>query len=368
VILFSDKNSRLTWSLLTLPPLVGIGLISYSLYLWHWPVIVFSRFAGVYSTAFQIALTVILAYISYRYVEKPLRFCDNQRFRRRFSLLLIATLLSLLLPFAINRSGTKYKLPQFSHSINLEPGNKEPRYGDFTGSVHTGLSLFAADVETPDVVILGDSHSLMFFPALRACCEKLNLKLTFFGADGATSPFLIEEGSQLLDYGIGWNATSRKAFDEDRIQFIKKSKPRYVFICARWSMYQSWTRSRFDDHLSRIGEVCSESKIIFIGQPPELPFGDAGFTSGVLNHPTLRVLSEPPFATAHRQKIHTRLRQFCKSQPNCHFIDTEYHYLRSGRPYFMEGDTLFYNDDDHLSVEGAMRATSSIEEVLRRLR
>lgn len=368
VILFSDNKSRFTWPLLTLPPLVGIGLISYSLYLWHWPVIVFSRLAGIYSMVFMVVLTLVLAYFSYRLIEKPLRFCDNQRFRCRFSLLLGATLLSLLLPFVIKRAGTRYKSPDFSHSINLEPGNTNPHYGDFTGSARTGLSLFSPNDGAGDVVVLGDSHSLMFFPPIRESCAKLGLKLTFFGADGGTSPFFMEEGAQLLDYGKGWSYTDRKAFDHNRIQYIKESKPRYVFICARWSTYHSWNKIRFSEHLKRIREASSSSTLIFVGQPPELPFGSEGFTTGVLDHPTLRAFSELPYATDFRQIIHARLREFCASNQDCHFIETEQHYLRSGKPYFMEGETLFYKDDDHLSIAGAMLARSSIEELLRRLR
>lgn len=58
------------------PFLIGVGLLSYSLYLWHWPVICISRWTigtPVWSLPFQLALIVVLSLISYRYVEQPLR-------------------------------------------------------------------------------------------------------------------------------------------------------------------------------------------------------------------------------------------------------------------------------------------------------
>ncbi|WP_156456084.1 acyltransferase family protein, partial [Sphingomonas sp. CCH9-E2] len=64
--------------LLALPPLRAIGLISYSLYLWHWPIVVFYRLmfgeiAG-RGTAAALALAAIaVAAISYRLVERPAR-------------------------------------------------------------------------------------------------------------------------------------------------------------------------------------------------------------------------------------------------------------------------------------------------------
>jgi peptidoglycan/LPS O-acetylase OafA/YrhL len=55
---------------------VGVGLISYSLYLWHWTVFAFARVYGVRSAAAflpLIALSLAIAYLSWRYVEKPFR-------------------------------------------------------------------------------------------------------------------------------------------------------------------------------------------------------------------------------------------------------------------------------------------------------
>ena len=65
-------------NLLTLRPVVWIGLISYSLYLWHWPVIVLARHASIGElTAFQKLLLVpmmtLLAILSWRFVEQPFR-------------------------------------------------------------------------------------------------------------------------------------------------------------------------------------------------------------------------------------------------------------------------------------------------------
>ena len=64
------------YNLLTLKPVVFIGLISYSLYLWHWSVLVISRWTiGVHwwSLPIQLGITFSLAFISYRYIESPLR-------------------------------------------------------------------------------------------------------------------------------------------------------------------------------------------------------------------------------------------------------------------------------------------------------
>jgi peptidoglycan/LPS O-acetylase OafA/YrhL len=65
---------------------VGVGLISYSLYLWHWPIIVFTEYsteqslAGGMSIAVMVA-SVAAAYLSWRFVERPFR--QSSRFDRK---------------------------------------------------------------------------------------------------------------------------------------------------------------------------------------------------------------------------------------------------------------------------------------------
>ena len=77
IILFAEKE---TWvgRLLSLPALVGIGLVSYSAYLWHQPLFVFSRINSYEELSVTTwlglsLLSFVLAYISWRWVEKPLR-------------------------------------------------------------------------------------------------------------------------------------------------------------------------------------------------------------------------------------------------------------------------------------------------------
>lgn len=77
VILFGGTGT-VTARLLSLPPFVGIGLISYSAYLWHQPLLAFARlrWAGEPPAALLLALAALsfaLAYLSWRFVEQPFR-------------------------------------------------------------------------------------------------------------------------------------------------------------------------------------------------------------------------------------------------------------------------------------------------------
>lgn len=78
VIHAGDGRSRVLARLLCPPPVLYLGLISYSLYLWHWPLIVFARFATQMRDDTGLALpllgaSIVLAAASHRFIEAPFR-------------------------------------------------------------------------------------------------------------------------------------------------------------------------------------------------------------------------------------------------------------------------------------------------------
>ena len=77
IIAAGQAGDSLVGRLLSLPPVVFVGLISYSLYLWHWPVIFFERsVAEVLTTTSRLLVVLysfVLAILSWQFVEKPFR-------------------------------------------------------------------------------------------------------------------------------------------------------------------------------------------------------------------------------------------------------------------------------------------------------
>ena len=77
IILFSSPQT-MVGRLLSIKPLVAVGLISYGAYLWHWPLLVFARHLSItepseLTFAILALLSFPLAYLSWRYIEKPFR-------------------------------------------------------------------------------------------------------------------------------------------------------------------------------------------------------------------------------------------------------------------------------------------------------
>lgn len=95
LIISAGANSWLNARLLGNPVMVWLGLISYPLYLWHWPVLVYLKIAFVEisdsARIAAVAASLLLATLTYHFVEKPVRY----RMAQRTSVSMLMTLLAL---------------------------------------------------------------------------------------------------------------------------------------------------------------------------------------------------------------------------------------------------------------------------------
>ena len=96
------KETTTVYKTLTHPKIIYLGLISYSLYLWHWSVLSISRWTiGIHwwSVPFQFALMFALAMASYQWIETPLR--RNRWFRQRWKTISAGGFLLFFLSFGL---------------------------------------------------------------------------------------------------------------------------------------------------------------------------------------------------------------------------------------------------------------------------
>jgi peptidoglycan/LPS O-acetylase OafA/YrhL len=113
------KNSFVNKAL-SLSPIVFIGLISYSLYLWHWPLVVFIRYMGIEFTtglsSLIVIVSIILGWLSWKYVETPFRTSKHTEFKPIIkNYYLLPASLTIILGFGITIS---YGIPgRFSPDV-----------------------------------------------------------------------------------------------------------------------------------------------------------------------------------------------------------------------------------------------------------
>lgn len=167
---------------------VGIGLISYPLYLWHWPILVYERilFGPDMNPLYKvggIVLTFIIASLSNRYIERPIIKATSPR----ISLFLGTASVSLLLLGAVLFSNTasaetsKNSDDDFkAKSVQFERSRKS----DGTCEKNNALKPVTEEVcisnsKAPQVLFVGDSHAMALHSAIVA--NEYQLSAMFIG-------------------------------------------------------------------------------------------------------------------------------------------------------------------------------------------
>jgi peptidoglycan/LPS O-acetylase OafA/YrhL len=219
--------------------MVAVGLISYPLYLWHWPLLAFGRiFAGnaVPSRAVRLALVAVaflLAWLSTELVEKRFR---HTKVRARIVLLpatMVACLgLGLLAYVQILRPRNSGPvLDEIVHAagdFDFPAGLQEVTWG--------GQRYFATAKDGERVLLLGDSHIQQYCPRLSWLAQRSApiLTPTWVAALGACVPI---PGA----FEDSWRRVGCAALKEHALALARDPKTKAVILGAYWDYY--FTRS-----------------------------------------------------------------------------------------------------------------------------
>lgn len=168
ILIFFDKSSPLS-KFLSLKPIVFIGLISYSWYLWHLPVLAFAKnysLTGIsnLSIVLLIILSFVLACFSWKFVEKPIR--DGILSKKNFILSISALSLSIIV--------FSFFLIFNEKSINNIPNDYlEPNYGikDRECNFKT-IDECILNTES-ELILWGDSYAMHLSQAISSSATKI---------------------------------------------------------------------------------------------------------------------------------------------------------------------------------------------------
>lgn len=149
-------NGSIINNTLSLSPFIFIGNLSYSLYLWHWPILAFFRYytesynLDTFLIIFYIIVSILLSLISYYLIENPLRKKGTRFTIIGISFIIVLLALSFYSNPIINRL--------FSPSIDV----KYSRYADPNEICHNQIlsSCYRGKKSTKaDILVIGDSHT-----------------------------------------------------------------------------------------------------------------------------------------------------------------------------------------------------------------
>lgn len=202
LLIVSGQGSWVGRNLFSNKVLVWFGLISFPLYLWHWPLLVFAKMLGNDSRLMikiAMALAIFLAWLSYRYVEKPIRYGKNQK-RNTILLILGMCLLAIGGSSIYLAGGVTSRIDDGQGGKLAAQYRSQLEWPETYNSSAACRAKYGADQyclvgddsKPPTVALIGDSHANHFYPGLNKYYQEHGGNLILLGSGGCPPFFDID--------------------------------------------------------------------------------------------------------------------------------------------------------------------------------
>jgi peptidoglycan/LPS O-acetylase OafA/YrhL len=368
VILAGGLGSRLVRALLTPRPMVFVGLISYSLYLWHWPILAYLKYFYTTLEPIQVALAVplmfVLATLSYRFVELPARqWRPRPRIQVTRLFLLPAGLLVVTSAIVVASDGLRPVIeadPTFAAAVEraqvaIRPPLSYPsdcQLGSFEADVlrqdRCVIRPAGAPAGEPDILLWGDSHAAAYIGVLGGIGE--HAAIAFRNASFSTCPPV---------FGGTWGAAQYRggctSFRDLVQEAIAGGAFRTVFIGSAWGNDDADPGFRAALESSVAAMTDAGLSVVILGQAPTFERYDRDCVIRTLRLPVVDCVARATTIDPGEPPINGYLAALAASQPGVSFLSIHDLVCRDGScSPFLDGQPIYY-DSGHLSMEGSWR-------------
>lgn len=371
----------------------SVGLISYSLYLWHWPIFVLTSYyingeIGIGLRLAMLAVVFMLAYLSWRYIEQPFR--DRRRFGRK-TIFLLAGLCSAILATVgyifyrtdgmLDRFDGKDRPLVIAASDFLQHGGTcfDGANPEYPGLPYCKLGVQSAP---PTFLVWGDSHGRAYRDGIHEAAERLGRGGLLVWSGGC--PPVADLGKREIFDPPGGDAACTAA--NHRLHELIDQTPslRSVILIGRWSYYLTGRglgldsanqitlfdrdgvaptsdvgRVRlFDEQfLANVRFMRSRGLNVFVlEQTPEVPYNKAAsfarsYIAGKITVPDIIARSTVPESEVkERQRQFTSLSSALARSGDVTVIPTHDYFCHGGRCSAWIGDAPALFDNNHVTV------------------
>jgi peptidoglycan/LPS O-acetylase OafA/YrhL len=371
IILFSSPRT-LVGRLLGTKLLVGTGLISYSAYLWHQPIFAFARHRSLTAPSEILfsalaVLTFPLAYLSWRYIERPFRNKGVVSRKATFSFAMIGSVVFIAIGLVGHISGGFNGRPTKS-GLTLQSIEEKRKVNYGLSKICEGSFTLSPDCRTsdePEILIWGDSHAMHLVQGIMASNPDAKIiQMT----KSVCGPFFDVAPVALPDYPASW-ARGCLEFSGKVHEWLKANNTvKYVVISSPFNQYLSKGAAL----LFRSGDLV-DANIDLAAKEFKKTLGELesmGITPIVFSPPPAngvdigRCLARAEFLGLNLDKCNFRLDELIQDRLDSYnFIETikeNYRVVRLDniicdsslcKTHF--GSTFIYRDGGHLSHEGS---------------
>lgn len=387
-IITTGHKAWINTSVLSNRLLVWIGLISFPLYLWHWPLLSFARIMEGSKPDWQlrtvlVAIAFALATVTYYGIERPIRFGRNMRFKT-YALIMMISLLGTLGFVTYIQDGFKFRTTDKAIEAQLADLEFDIPDGEewYCKNMSHGSPRCHSTGPSPSVVVVGDSHALTIYSGLRERFKAKGQDIGLYGASDGCPPLLDvviqDQGGDVRNcLQKGSRALQRIIADTAIKEVILTSRgPMYTtargFGDVELEQFGSWVLhvdgeekgARSNQNVFALGLtktldslLAAGKKVTFLHDVPELGFDIRGCFAFRPLTITSKVVS--PCAVSRKEfearteAYRTMVNKILIQRPEIKVIDLSDALCDEKWCWGARDDTLFYIDDDHLSHRGA---------------
>lgn len=234
-LIIASNGAWINKNILSHKLMVWIGLISYPLYLWHWPVLTYLKIdiaesPTVYARGIALMVSLGLAWATYWFVERQFR--KNSRLRLKTIMVLFLMIVFGYVGYNLYiREGNGFRLLKLMPEITGLRPNHTLEWRRGVCFIETeGVEHFADDIcvekgKRPMLFLWGDSYAASLYPGFKKAQAEGGFAMSQF-TYAACKPEL----------GASYSgSTLCKDSNKHVLSIIQQTKPNYVFLNARWN-------------------------------------------------------------------------------------------------------------------------------------
>lgn len=327
--------------------MVKIGLISYSVYLIHWPLMVFYKYLifieiNLIEQIGLIVASLLLGFLMWKFIERPFRYTKNPDSKVKFWLkfiILIGSVLGIGYFSQINKGWPNRYPQEFFMSSQERNQNRDRYWEEFTDIIKNKKT------ENKNVIVMGNSHAVDLVYAFIENGAKLNY--TFFNT-----------WFKCFNFGTAIQKQDRKQCDQKRIKYFKD--PAWKSTQAIY-LHDNWAVLDISDLKARLQEIRTLSKAPITVFGPKMTYTKP-VPSIVLSHMRMASLNQysqkfSEFDYLNKVNIYAKKLIEESNIPNLSYVDVLTVQCGMNKDnceiISEENNEFLYFDKDHFTVQGA---------------
>lgn len=346
---------------LSLKPIVFIGLISYSIYLWHWPILVFTKYYFVdglsdWGIILVILLSLLIATLSWRYIETPFRREDIVKRRPLFAGAAVAILVFTTAGIVgLLSGGWVSRVPVEVAYLSSFRNDVSPRRSDCHRGEGSAIALSRSCVfgasKLPEFAVWGDSHAVELAFVLGSLAQQHGRSL--MQVSYSSCPPVI---------GIG--GTGCQSHNNATLEYLlNQSHIRTIFLVSFYDNKSNRPPTYADSFRRTVSRVIDAGKHVVLVYP--IPRSPADVPSVLARYAwkgigTDRLAIDKGAYLRRNAEILDLLDSLARLRNVSRVIPHEYLCHGESCSVSFDGEALYF-DDHHLSLAGAQRIASLFE-------